>query len=183
MGARLSGLKAYRTDDRPRTPRWHTREGDAAVPVCMGRARCRWVWGLDWLGCEARRVTRQCRAWPGPGPVSHAGGGPWAGLNPLLWALGGGGGGSDLPLPALHWHNTGTSRRFGGSSLSRGGGREGPPMGHTCCGVHPQRATGIRSHELGQRQGAVSWGHSREQGYASLQGRYTSLGKQGKGPI
>ena len=23
-------------------------------------------------------------------------------------------------------------------------------MGHTCCGVHPQRATGIRSHELGQ---------------------------------
>ena len=26
-GARLSGLKAYRTDDRPRTPRWHTQEG------------------------------------------------------------------------------------------------------------------------------------------------------------
>ena len=91
VGARFSGLKAYRTDDRPRTPRCYTREGDAAVPVCMGRARCRWVWGVDWLGCEARRVTQQCRAWPGPGPVSHAGGGPWAGLNPLLWALGGGG--------------------------------------------------------------------------------------------
>ena len=38
-GARLSGRKACRTDDRPLTPRWHTREGDAAVPVCMGRAR------------------------------------------------------------------------------------------------------------------------------------------------
>ena len=50
-GSRLSGLKAYRTDDRPRTPRWHTREGDAAVPVCVGKcvARCsrpRWGgWG------------------------------------------------------------------------------------------------------------------------------------------
>ena len=39
-GSRLSGLKAYQTDDRPRTPRWHTQEGDAAVPVCVGRACC-----------------------------------------------------------------------------------------------------------------------------------------------
>ena len=39
-GSRLSGLKAYRTDDRPHTPRWHTQEGDAAVPVCVGRACC-----------------------------------------------------------------------------------------------------------------------------------------------
>ena len=114
VGARLSGLKAYRTDDRPRTPRWHTREGDAAVPVCMGRARCRWVWGVDWLGCEARRVTRQCRAWPGPGPVSHAGGGPWAGLNPLLWALGGGGALTYLCLPY-----TGTTRGRHGVSAAR----------------------------------------------------------------
>ena len=50
-GSRLSGLKAYRTDDRPRTPRWHTREGDAAVPVCLGKcvawcSRPRWGgWG------------------------------------------------------------------------------------------------------------------------------------------
>ena len=50
-GSRLSGLKAYRTDDRPRTPRWHTREGDAAVPVCVGKcvawcSRPRWgSWG------------------------------------------------------------------------------------------------------------------------------------------
>ena len=115
VGARLSGLKAYRTDDRPRTPRWHTREGDAAVPVCMGRARCRWVWGVDWLGCEARRVTRQCRAWPGPGPVSHAGGGPWAGLNPLLWALGGGGG----ALTYLCLPYTGTTRGRHGVSAAR----------------------------------------------------------------
>ena len=32
---RVSGHKAYRTVDRPRTPWWHSRAGDAAVPVCM----------------------------------------------------------------------------------------------------------------------------------------------------
>ena len=37
--SRLSGLKAYRTVDRPRTPRWHMREGDAAVEACVARAR------------------------------------------------------------------------------------------------------------------------------------------------
>ena len=36
--SRLSGPKACRTVDRPRTPRWHSREGDAAVPVCVARA-------------------------------------------------------------------------------------------------------------------------------------------------
>ena len=36
--SRLSGAKACRTVDRPRTPRWHTREVDAAVPVCVARA-------------------------------------------------------------------------------------------------------------------------------------------------
>ena len=56
--ARLSGRKACRTDDRPRTPRWHTREGDAAVPVCMGRARCLCMWGGSGWGCEARQVTQ-----------------------------------------------------------------------------------------------------------------------------
>ena len=35
--SRLSGPKACRTVDRPRTPWWHTREGDAAVPVCVAR--------------------------------------------------------------------------------------------------------------------------------------------------
>ena len=52
----LSGLKAYRTDNRPRTPRWHTREGDAAVPVCVGRACClgkcvAWCSWPRWGGC------------------------------------------------------------------------------------------------------------------------------------
>ena len=32
---RVSGHKAYRTVDRPQTPRWRSRAGDAAVPVCM----------------------------------------------------------------------------------------------------------------------------------------------------
>ena len=32
---RVSGHKAYQTVDRPQTPRWRSRAGDAAVPVCM----------------------------------------------------------------------------------------------------------------------------------------------------
>ena len=32
---RVSGHKAYRTVDRPQTPRWGSRAGDAAVPACM----------------------------------------------------------------------------------------------------------------------------------------------------
>ena len=56
-------------------------------------------------------------------------------------------------------------------------------MGHTCCGVRPQLTAGIRSHGLGQGQGAVPRGHSREQSYASPQGKYTFLRKLGKGPI
>ena len=32
---RVSGHKAYWTVDRPQTPRWRSRAGDAAVPVCM----------------------------------------------------------------------------------------------------------------------------------------------------
>ena len=78
VGARLSGLKAYRSDDRPRTSRWHTREGDAALPVCMGRACCHWMRVVYWWGREARPVTPQRRAGPGPGPVNHAGGGSLA---------------------------------------------------------------------------------------------------------
>ena len=181
-GARLSGLKACRTADRPRTPRWHTREGDAAVPVCVGRACCLCVWGESGRGYEARRVTRQRRAWPGLGPVCLAGGGSGLGAahSAGLW---GGGGDSVLPLPALQWHNAGTSQYVGGRLLSCCSRREGPPMGHTCCGVHQQRATGIRCHGLGQRQGAVPRGHGREQGYGSPQGRYTCLCKLGKGPI
>ena len=54
--SRLSGLKAYRIVDRPRAPRWHTREGYATVEVCVARTRGQ--------GEQARQVTRQCRAWP-----------------------------------------------------------------------------------------------------------------------
>ena len=94
------------------------------MPVCMGRACCLCVRGVCWWGREACRVTRQRRAWPGPGPLTPVGGGHWAGCNPPRWAPGGGGGGSVLPLPALHWHNAGTSRRFGGLLLCRGSRRE-----------------------------------------------------------
>ena len=39
------GLKACRTADSPRTPWWHTREGDTAVPVFVVCALlgCLWV--------------------------------------------------------------------------------------------------------------------------------------------
>ena len=81
------------------------------MPVCMGRARCLRMWGGSGWGCEARRVTRQCRAWPGPGPVCHAGGGGvLVRAQSSVPGPGGGGGGSVLPLPALHWHNAGSSR-------------------------------------------------------------------------
>ena len=51
-GARLSGLKACRTDDRPRTPRWHTREGDAAKRGGGGlQAQSLWIKaGKHWKG-------------------------------------------------------------------------------------------------------------------------------------
>ena len=47
---RVSGHKAYRTADRPQTPRWRSRAGDAAVPVCM--CPCVFVegGGLVWFG-------------------------------------------------------------------------------------------------------------------------------------
>ena len=86
---RLSGRKAYRTVDRPRTPPWHAREGDAAVPVCVARVpagsrhtavpRLAWprsVWtregegGRDALHCLVRptaaHLTR-CRGGAGQG--------------------------------------------------------------------------------------------------------------------
>ena len=73
-------------------------------------------------------------------------------------ALGPRGGGSALPLPALHWHNAGTSRNHGCLLLCLYCRCEGPPMGHFCSGVHPQRATGIWRHGPGKRQGAVPRG-------------------------
>ena len=74
--SQLSGHKAYRTSDGPRTPRRHTREGDAAVPVCMW-ARALVCMVHAWLGA-ARHVGSHGRAAPGPFMVC------W-------WAPGGGG--------------------------------------------------------------------------------------------
>ena len=71
----LSGPKAYWTHDRPSTPRWHTRMGGAAVPMCLWHARCLCVWGIGWRGSEARRVTRVQRDEPSPGSACLVGGG------------------------------------------------------------------------------------------------------------
>ena len=78
--------------------------GLMTAPVPRGGTRgremppCLCVWGVCWWGHEARRVTRQRRAWPGPGPVRPAGGG-----------RGGGG--------------VGTRVAKGGPRTPRGGGR------------------------------------------------------------
>ena len=66
---RVSGHKAYRTADRPQTPRWRSRAGDAAVPVCM--CPCVFVEG-------------------GGGAVAHL-------LAPLLFGVGAHGAGKCVP--------------------------------------------------------------------------------------
>ena len=76
--SRLSGHKAYQTADGPRTPRRHTREGDAAVPVC--------VWARTSVCIVGARV----------GAARHVGSHGWAAPGPVLtrwWVPGGGGGG------------------------------------------------------------------------------------------
>ena len=65
---RVSGHKAYRTVDRPHTPRWRSRAGDAAVPVCM---------------CP-------CVSEGGGGAVAHL-------LAPLLFGVGAHGAGKCVP--------------------------------------------------------------------------------------
>ena len=77
VDSRLSGHKAYRTADGPRTPRRHTREGDAAVPVC--------VWARASVCMVGARV----------GAARHVGSHGWAAPGPDLtrwWVPGGGGG-------------------------------------------------------------------------------------------
>ena len=79
--SRLSGPKACRTVDRPRTPWWHTREGDAAVPVCVARAgreggACMLVvlaglegsHGCAVHGCAAPGPVRSSGVYQGPPP-------------------------------------------------------------------------------------------------------------------
>ena len=61
---RVSGHKAYRTVDRPQTPRWRSRAGDAAVPVCM--CPCVFVEGGGGCGTPACSiVVRRWRTWCG----------------------------------------------------------------------------------------------------------------------
>ena len=61
---RVSGHKAYRTVDRPQTPQWRSRAGDAAVPVCM--CPCASVGGGGGCGTPACSiVVRRWRTWRG----------------------------------------------------------------------------------------------------------------------
>ena len=72
------------------------------MPVCMGRARCLCVWGGSGWGYEARRVTQQRRAWPGPGPACLAKGVlVWAQSSVPGSAGGGGGVGPTFACPTL----------------------------------------------------------------------------------
>ena len=66
---RVSGHKAYQTVDRPQTPQWRSRAGDAAVPVCM-------------CPCVSQRG--------GGGAVAHL-------LAPLLFGVGAHGAGKCVP--------------------------------------------------------------------------------------
>ena len=47
----VSSHKAYRTVDHPQTPRWHSRVGDAAVPVCMCPCVSEGLWHTCLLCC------------------------------------------------------------------------------------------------------------------------------------
>ena len=77
--SRLSGCKARRTVDRPRTRRWHATEGDAAVPVCVWCAPpvCVWCAGARRLCACGGQVARggSCVAW-----CSRPRGGGWGSL-------------------------------------------------------------------------------------------------------
>ena len=82
--SRLSGHVAYRTADGPRTPRRHTREGDAAVPVC--------VWARASVCMAGARV----------GAARHVGSHGWAAPGPFLtgwWVHPGRGGGYPTYVP------------------------------------------------------------------------------------
>ena len=144
--SRLSGPKACRTVDRPRTPWWHTREGDAAVPVCVARA------GQGGRACMLVALaghdgSHGCAA-PGPARWRWCRSGvsrpPCCGLvrlHPRLWALFAGegalGGGHTGPTSASlsTWKNQESLRVVAGSSLCGLGCRlEGPAVAHTCRG-------------------------------------------------
>ena len=60
---RVSGHKACRTVDRPQTPRWRSRAGDAAVPVCMCPCVSGGGGGCGTPACSI--VVRPWRTWHG----------------------------------------------------------------------------------------------------------------------
>ena len=60
---RVSGHKAYRTVDRPQTPRWRSRAGDAAVPVCMCPGASGGGGGCGTPACSI--VVRRWHTWCG----------------------------------------------------------------------------------------------------------------------
>ena len=147
--SRLSGLKAYWTVDRPRTPRWQTREGDAAVLVCVARMR---AGGAGTLGHVAAprlalhtpggllgscwlALLRRSLHPPGVGlhfGAAERGGGGW----PWWWQVWGSGRGCSTYLclpgdeqePRMRGPVVRSTRR-----CCRG--REGPSVGHACSGV------------------------------------------------
>ena len=91
-------------------PRGGTRGREMPPCLCVWGARAACACGAG-AGGAARHVGSHGSAAPGPAPVpcvTLGGGGFWSGCSPLCRALGGGG--SVLPLPALHWHNAGSSR-------------------------------------------------------------------------
>ena len=92
------------------------------MPVCMGRARCLCMWGGSGWTSGHTAVPRLARP---RSRVSRWGGGFWSGRSPLCRALGGGG--SVLPLPALHWHNAG-SWGWGGGGLRLSYAANGRPF-------------------------------------------------------
>ena len=151
-------------------PRGGTRGREMPPCLCVWGARAACACGAG-VGGAARHVGSHGSAAPGPAPVPcvtlGGGGGFWSGRSPLCRALGGGLGPTSA-CPTLAQRGVVSACLLLLSCCCRS---EGPSMGHACCGVHPQRTAGVRCHGLGQRQGAVPRGHSREQGYASPQGR------------
>ena len=144
-GSRLSGLKAYQTDDRPRTPRWHTQEGDAAVPVCVGKCVA-WCSRPRWGGWRSLTLSPpgELSAWTRHLQVyRHAAG------RPLLPMAGGGhaphttGGGlhSLIALARVVLLEAGPAFHGDGAGGWRGpGARRALP----CPGVHPGQRSGRR---------------------------------------
>ena len=125
----LSGPRAYRIVDRARTPRWPTREGDAAVPLCVVRVGRACWWGVRGM---TGHTAEPCQAQPSP----H--------MSALLWLLWP----SCAPLAASCHLYTITARDpvLGACPIGRvrwaaPGGCRGLAYGFTSWGRRPDSAT------------------------------------------